>query len=225
MAALLAAGLTVDRVALAMVLHTALWLAGEKWFMTGRGLAFGWRDAGAALVREALSPILMIQAVSKRTIDWRGTDLGGQWRTQGARERAVGDGVSEEPVLSKMDTTADIATFKLPECTDSTTSSRIEQMMLAALKPGGRMIVDGSAVTYMSAAGVRALATVLHRAEEQRTRVVLCSFSGPAADCLMVSGFSRLFDIAGSLEEAEARLRPNLSGSPVKRLHLRGAAG
>jgi len=224
-AALLAAGLTVDRVALAMVLHTALWLAGEKWFMTGRGLAFGWRDAGAALVREALSPILMIQAVSKRTIDWRGTDLGGQWRTQGARERAVGDGVSEEPVLSKMDTTADIATFKLPECTDSTTSSRIEQMMLAALKPGGRMIVDGSAVTYMSAAGVRALATVLHRAEEQRTRVVLCSFSGPAADCLMVSGFSRLFDIAGSLEEAEARLRPNLSGSPVKRLHLRGAAG
>ena len=124
-----------------------------------------------------------------------------------------------------METTADIATFKLPECTDSTTSARIEQMMLAALRPGGRLIVDGSAVTYMSAAGVRALATVLHRAEERRTRVVLCSFSGAAADCLMVSGFSQLFDIAGSMAEAEARLRPNPSEGPVKRLHPRGAAG
>ena len=127
--------------------------------------------------------------------------------------------------MSKMDATAEIITFKLPECTDSTTSSRVEQMMLAALKPEGRMIVDGSAVTYMSAAGVRALATVLHRAEEHRTRVVLCSFSGTAADCLMVSGFSKLFDIAGSREEAEARLRPSLSRGPVKRLHVRGAAG
>jgi ceramide glucosyltransferase len=221
-AALFAADLDVDAVALGVVLHTVLWLVGEKWFMTGRGLAFGWRDAAAALAREGLSPFLLIQAVSERTIDWRGTDLGGQWRTQG---RAVGDSASQEPVVSKMDTTADIAMFKLPECTDSTTSSRIEQMMLAALKPGGRMIVDGSAVTYMSAAGVRALATVLHRAEEHRTRVVLCSFSGAAADCLVVSGFSELFDIAGSTEEAEARLRPNPSGGPVKRLHLRGAAG
>jgi len=66
---------------------------------------------------------------------------------------------------------------------------------------------------------------VLHRAEEHRTRVVLCSFSGAAADCLLVSGFSQLFDIAGSMEEAEARLRPNLPEGPVKRLHLRGAAG
>ena len=224
-AALSAADLDADMVAFGLVLHTVLWLIGEKWFMTGRGLAFGWQDAAAALVREALSPVLMVQAVSTRTIDWRGTDLGGQWRTRGARGRAVGDGASQEPVLSKMDATAEIITFKLPECTDSTTSSRVEQMMLAALKPEGRMIVDGSAVTYMSAAGVRALATVLHRAEEHRTRVVLCSFSGTAADCLMVSGFSKLFDIAGSREEAEARLRPSLSRGPVKRLHVRGAAG
>jgi anti-sigma B factor antagonist len=124
-----------------------------------------------------------------------------------------------------MEAVPDITTIKLPEYTDSTTSSRIEQSMLAALRPGGRVIVDGSAVTYMSAAGVRALATVLHRAEEQQTRVVLCSFSGAAADCLLVSGFSRLIDIAGSVEEATAQLRPGLGGSPVNRLHPRGAAG
>ena len=38
--------------------------------------------------------------------------------------------------------------------------------MVDALRPGAGVIVDGSAVTYMSAAGVRVLAIVLHRAEE-----------------------------------------------------------
>jgi anti-anti-sigma factor len=224
-AALAVAELDADTIALGLVLHTLVWLAGEKWFMAGRGLAFGWRSAAAALVREALAPALMVQALGGRTIDWRGTDLGGQWRARSARTPSAGDGVSKEPVLSRMDAIPDIATIKLPEYTDSTSSLRVEESMLAALRPGGRMIVDGSAVIYMSAAGVRALATVLHRAERQGARVVLCCFSGAAADCLMVSGFSRLIAIAGSVEEAKARLRPSLAGSPVNRLHPRGSAG
>jgi anti-sigma B factor antagonist len=87
------------------------------------------------------------------------------------------------------------------------------------------MIVDGSAVTYMSAAGVRALAVVLHRAEMHQARVVLSSFSGPAADCLLVSGFSQLFDISDSVEEAMARLYPHPTGNAVNRLHARSATG
>jgi anti-anti-sigma factor len=224
-AALAAADLGAEAIALGLVFHTVAWLAGEKWFMAGHGLYFGWRAAAAALARETLAPILMIQALAGRTIDWRGTDLGGQWRARGPRERAAGDAASKEPVMGKMEATPDIATIKLPQCTDSTTSASVEESMLAALRPGGRMIVDGSAVTYMSAAGVRALATVLHRAEEQQTRVVLCSFSGAAADCLLVSGFSRLLDIAGSIEEATARLHPSHAGNFVNRLHPRGTAG
>jgi anti-sigma B factor antagonist len=77
----------------------------------------------------------------------------------------------------------------------------------------------------MSAAGVRVLATTIHRAEDQDTRIVLCRFSGPAADCLLVSGFSQLFDVADSLDEAKKRLRPNLVGNPADRLHPRGTAG
>ncbi len=224
-AALAAAELDADTIVLGLVLHTSVWLAGEKWFMAGRGLAFGWRAAAAALVREALAPALMVQALGSRTIDWRGIDLGGQWRARSARKLSAGDGASKEPVLSRIDATSDIATIKLPEYTDSTSALRVEESMLAALQPGGGMIVDGSAVIYMSAAGVRALATVLHRAEQQGTRVVLCSFSGAAADCLLVSGFSRLLDIADSVEEAKARLHPSLAGSPVNRLHPRGSAG
>jgi ceramide glucosyltransferase len=78
-------------VALGLLFHIGVWLAAEKWFMAGRGLSFGPRAAAAAAVREALAPFLMMQALGGRTIDWRGTDLGGQWRKKG-------DGVPEKPV-------------------------------------------------------------------------------------------------------------------------------
>jgi anti-anti-sigma factor len=218
---------SVAVIVLGLVVHTAGWLAGEKWFMAGRGLAFGPRAAAAALVREALAPVLMVRALSGRDIDWRGNDLGDRWRTEGAPEleRQPGDTIRDEPVWSTMESMPDIATVRLPEHTDSTTAASVEATMLAALRPAGRLIVDGSAVTYMSAAGVRALATVLHRAEQQQTRVVLCNFSGAAADCLLVSGFSRLLDIAGSVEEARARLSPGFAGTAAERLHPRRTTG
>ena len=118
----------------------------------------------------------------------------------------------------------DIATIMLPERMDSVTASSVERTLQAALTRGAKIIVDGSAVTYMSAAGVRALAGVLHGAEALGAHVVFCRFGGPAADCLDVSGFSQLLDIAENIEDATARLKP-LAGSTGGRLHPRGAAG
>jgi ceramide glucosyltransferase len=89
--ALVAAGGGAQAVALGLTVHTAAWLAAEGWFMAGRDLPFGGRAALAALVREALAPVLMVRALSGRRIDWRGTDLGGQWRGQGR-----GDGGARE---------------------------------------------------------------------------------------------------------------------------------
>jgi anti-anti-sigma factor len=118
-----------------------------------------------------------------------------------------------------------IVTIMLPEQVDSATSASVEALMVGALRPEAAVIVDGSAVTYMSAAGVRALAIVLHKAAELSAKIVFCSFSGPAADCLLVSGFSQLFDVADSKEAALARLRPKLTGSLEDRLHPHGATG
>jgi len=106
---------------------------------------------------------------------------------------------------------------------DSTTAAHAEQMLQSAMRPGARIIVDGSAVTYMSAAGVRALAGVLHGAQAIDARVVFCRFSGPAVDCLEVSGFAQLLEVAGSLEEATARLGPAVADGS-KRLHARRTA-
>ncbi len=89
---------------------------------------------------------------------------------------------------------------------------------------GAKIIVDGSAVIYMSAAGVRALASVLHGAQKVGAHVVFCRFAGPAADCLEVSGFSQLLDVAENVEDAVERLKPR-SGSSAGRLHPRATAG
>ena len=92
-AALWICGFKLRIVLLGLVIHTILWLAAEAWFMSGRGLSFSARAAAAALVREALAPVLMVRALSGRHIDWRGTDLGGGWRSQGR-----GDGGRETSV-------------------------------------------------------------------------------------------------------------------------------
>jgi ceramide glucosyltransferase len=89
--ALAVLGAGAGGVALGLLFHIACWLGAEKWFMAGRGLAFGPRAAAAALVREALAPVLMLCALGGRSIDWRGTDLGGEWRRRG-------DGMPEKPV-------------------------------------------------------------------------------------------------------------------------------
>jgi anti-sigma B factor antagonist len=118
-----------------------------------------------------------------------------------------------------------IATIMLPDHLDSVTASSVEQVLRAALRRDARIIVDGSAVIYMSAAGVRALAGVLHGAQSLGAHVVFCRFSGAAADCLDVSGFSQLLDVAETVEDAAARLKRGLTGDRARRLHPRGAAG
>jgi anti-anti-sigma factor len=118
-----------------------------------------------------------------------------------------------------------ISTVMLPAKVDSVTVGSVEVMLVAALRPGARVIVDGSQVNYMSAAGVRTFASVLHKAAQVDARIVFCRFSGAAWDCLLVSGFSELLEIAGSLEEASARLEKEPPHVGAESLHRRGAAG
>lgn len=126
--------------------------------------------------------------------------------------------------MNAVEPSGGIDMFQLPERMDSATASGIEKDLLAVLRPRARLIVDGSAVTYMSAAGVRALATVLHGAQEREAQVVFCRFSGSAADCLEVSGFSQLLEVADSVEAARERLQ-STSADPSNLLHRRGSAG
>ncbi len=127
--------------------------------------------------------------------------------------------------MSRMSKTQPISTVMLPAKVDSVTATAVEAMLLAALRPGARIVVDGSQVAYMSAAGVRTFASVLHRAASVEARIVFCRFAGAAWDCLLVSGFSELLEIAGTAEEAASRLEREPRLSTGESLHPRGGAG
>ena len=202
---------------LAAIGHIFFWLAAEKWFMAGRGLAYGPRAAVASLVREALAPALMVTALSGRSMKWREGDLGESWR---GRDPSGPVSVVKQPAGS-----VDVTTVTLPERVDSVSASVIERDVSERLHPAARIVIDGSAVTYMSAAGVRALATMLHRAADREAHVVFCRFSAAATDCLLVSGFSELFEVAGTAEEAVAWLDQAAQGGGHERLHQPVSAG
>jgi anti-sigma B factor antagonist len=126
--------------------------------------------------------------------------------------------------MTTVNPSAEIASVLLPSHFDSGTSASVERTLIGALRPRGKLIVDGSPVVYMSAAGVRALATVLHAAEAMEAHVVFCSFRGPAADCLEVSGFAQLLDVVASAEEARGRLVARTVERFAERLHVRRGA-
>lgn len=215
--ALILAEVELEIIGPALIAHILLWLGAEKWFMAGRGLAYGARAALASLVREALAPVLMVTALSGRSMKWRESDLGESWR----RREPSGDGglVMATPSLDS------VITIALPDRFDSSSASVVEREVNERLRPGARVVVDGSGVSYMSAAGVRTLASVLHRATEQSARIVLCRFSGTAADCLLVSGFSALFEVAETTEEAVTRLNRAAGEAAYGRLHQLVSAG
>ena len=127
--------------------------------------------------------------------------------------------------MKAMPPNREITTVALPERLDSATAPAIEKRLLDALKPGARVIVDGFGISYMSAAGVRMLATALHVAEERNVHIAFCRFEGAAADCLQVSGFVQLLDVAASVDDAVARLRGTPRIGAPGRLHAERSAG
>jgi anti-sigma B factor antagonist len=127
--------------------------------------------------------------------------------------------------MKAMPPSREITTIALPERLDSATAPAAEKRLLDALKPNARVVIDGFAISYMSAAGVRLLATALHVAEERGVYIAFCRFEGAAADCLQVSGFAQLLDVAASLEDAVARVGGTPRFGASGRLHAQRGAG
>jgi len=72
----------------------------------------------------------------------------------------------------------DIVEVHLPPRMDSRTSADAERAALAAIQPAGAVIVRADSVVYMSAAGIRALATLTRAAKACGARVAFTGFDG-----------------------------------------------
>jgi anti-anti-sigma factor len=115
----------------------------------------------------------------------------------------------------------DVVTVTLPERLDSETSAEVEATVMAVLREGVSVVVDGANVVYMSAAGVRVLVDAYRKAVQRGARLVLCRFTGGAADCLPVSGFGALLPVAASVDEAMRKLGIEPRSRSGDRLHHR----
>ena len=119
--------------------------------MAGRGLSFGSRAAAAALVREALAPVLMVRALSGRA---HRLARHRSRRRHGASAASAGMAPGRRPY--ERDGT-DGGHRHVSSCPSAWTrrppSRRRDRTCWRPCGRRARLIVDGSAVTYMSAAG------------------------------------------------------------------------
>lgn len=90
---------------------------------------------------------------------------------------------------------------------DSTTSDAVEQALARAFDAGDRrIVVDFSAVDYISSAGLRVLLVMAKRFGGGRGSLVLCGLADPVRQVFDLAGFLPLFTVDGSRDLALARL-------------------
>ena len=87
---------------------------------------------------------------------------------------------------------------------DASTVNILERSLLRTLFTGAKVIIiDMGEVTYISSSGLRVLLTARRQARERGGDVVLCTLSPNVRDVLDMVGFTVLFRIFGSLDDAK----------------------
>ena len=99
--------------------------------------------------------------------------------------------------------TADIVTLSLSGKLDTTTAKTFEERMLAHIEAGDRrFIIDLAQLDYISSAGLRVFLLAAKRLESGNGKIVLCSLKNPVREVFDIAGFSSIFSVYGSHDEA-----------------------
>ncbi len=68
------------------------------------------------------------------------------------------------------------------------------------------VVVDMSALNYISSAGLRAVLMIAKALWQRKAKFMLCSLSGSIGEVFKMSGFDKIIEIHGSKEDALATL-------------------
>jgi len=103
----------------------------------------------------------------------------------------------------EVETAGEVTLVTLPARVDTTSAGDVEAEFRGMLDEGARKLVaDFAANEYVSSAGLRVFLSVLKALEKDGGKMVLCSMQPFVADVFEISGFSGLFTIVASREEA-----------------------
>ncbi len=89
---------------------------------------------------------------------------------------------------------------------DAYTAPELETSIQTALGDSDALVVDLTATDYVSSAGLRVLITLAKRARAGELRMCLCGLQEPVREVFDIAGFTVLFDLAATRDEALARL-------------------
>ena len=89
---------------------------------------------------------------------------------------------------------------------DSTTAPAFEKQLLEHLAGQSNLILDFSALDFISSAGLRVLLMAAKRIGKDNGRFLLCEVSQPVREVLEISGFLGMIEVVGSRDEALAEM-------------------
>jgi anti-anti-sigma factor len=105
----------------------------------------------------------------------------------------------------EVETVGEVTLVTLPARVDTTSAGEVEAEIRRLLDGGARKIAaDFSGNEYVSSAGLRVFLSVLKSLEKEGGTMVLCAMQPFVADVFEISGFSGLFTIVETREEAVA---------------------
>jgi len=86
---------------------------------------------------------------------------------------------------------------------DTMTAKSLEEKILGVINAGERhLVVDCSLLDYVSSSGLRVLLMAAKRLHNANGKIVLCSLKDHVKQVFDLAGFSSIFPVHGSREEA-----------------------
>jgi len=87
---------------------------------------------------------------------------------------------------------------------DGSTAPKAQEVILAQVEPGAKVILDMTGVTYMSSAGLRTLLLAYRTINAKGGKIVLVGLSNDLKDTMSVTGFLDFFTCRDTLDEGVA---------------------
>lgn len=101
-----------------------------------------------------------------------------------------------------------ITVVTLSERVDGVTAPELEQYLSDLISESrDAVIIDFSALTYISSAGLRALLSAAKKLRQQQRELILSGLAGPVKHVFQLSGFYTLFTVFDTRDQALEKCR------------------
>jgi anti-sigma B factor antagonist len=91
---------------------------------------------------------------------------------------------------------------------DSSVASEVTEKIVPLVTEKAKIILDMTAVAYMSSAGLRTLLSIHRQASNSDVPLILVGLSEEIKDTMSVTGFLNFFTVSKSVEDAKSQLLP-----------------